>query len=72
MIEKKLLETIDKLCRAFSSTDSHKPFGGKSIILIGDPAQLPSIGPTLFLSHIWNLFSVSFLRQVKLENSYKY
>ena len=53
MIEKTLLETVDRLCRDFTEGTDHLSFGGKSaiVILIEDPVQLPAIGASLFDSH---------------------
>ena len=31
-----------------------KHFGGKHILLFGDPAQLPAIGCTMFAASLWN------------------
>ena len=43
MLGQKTLGCIDKRCRQSSGVKEHL-FGGKSIILIGDPAQLPPVG----------------------------
>ena len=43
MLGQKTLGWIDRRCRQSSGVKEHL-FGGKSIILIGDPAQLPPVG----------------------------
>ncbi|XP_068738503.1 ATP-dependent DNA helicase PIF1-like [Montipora capricornis] len=47
MLGQKTLGWIDRRCRQSSGVKEHL-FGGKSIILIGDPAQLPPVGDKPF------------------------
>ncbi len=64
-----MFETIELLFRQHSNGSEHMFFGGKSVILIGDPAQLPAIGVSLFESDNWKCFSVHFLRQVMRQSN---
>jgi len=43
MISQSILCFIDKRCREGNPHTSHMHFGGKAIIMIGDPAQLPPV-----------------------------
>ena len=58
MIDCTLFITIEHLCRRFSSR--YKPWGGRHVLLFGDPAQLPPVSNTdIFNTKIWlNSFSV--------------
>lgn len=40
MVRRDLLEAVDRTCRLFGL--SHLPFGGKQVLFIGDPFQLPA------------------------------
>eukprot|EP00795_Rhopilema_esculentum_P014984 gene14984-6138_t len=43
----------------------HMQFGGKHIILMGDPAQLPAIERDIFDSFLWRKFSIVMLKDIK-------
>jgi ATP-dependent exoDNAse (exonuclease V) alpha subunit len=43
MVRCDLLDVIDKLLRVFGGGNQAYPFGGKQVILIGDPFQLPPV-----------------------------
>ena len=56
---------VQDLCHDVSRNDSRaKPFGGKHIILLGDPAQLPTVGMTFFRTALWMRFKVLLLKDV--------
>jgi hypothetical protein len=43
-----------------------KPWGGRHVILLGDPAQLPAVNKRdIFSTKLWTRFSVLLLREVK-------
>ena len=66
MIYCTLFITIEHLCRRFSSKDNrYKPWGGRHVLLFGDPAQLPPVSNTdIFNTKIWlNSFSVMQLKE---------
>ena len=45
------------------------PFGGKYIILMGDPAQLPAIAHDIFDTYLWrDKFSIVMLKDIKRQN----
>ena len=48
---------------------SGKPWGGRHVILLGDPAQLPAVGQRdIYGTTLWAKFSVLVLREVKLAS----
>ena len=58
---------LDFLCRKFTKKNSSfHPWGGRHVILLGDPAQLPAIGHRdIFGTQLWRTFSILILREVK-------
>ena len=67
MIDCTIFITIEQLCRRFSSKDArYKPWGGRHVLLFGDPAQLPPVSNTdIFNTKAWlNGFSVLQLKEV--------
>ena len=66
MIDCKIFLTIENLCRRFSTKDGrHKPWGGRHILLFGDPAQLPPVSNTdIFNTKLWLQFSIVQLREI--------
>ncbi|XP_065054148.1 uncharacterized protein LOC135682959 isoform X4 [Rhopilema esculentum] len=61
---------IDKILRDMAPTinQQHMPFGGKHIILMGDPAQLPAIERDIFDSFLWRKFSIVMLKDIKRQD----
>ena len=48
------------------NTISRLPWGGRNVIMLGDPAQLPAVGRSdLFGTQLWRNSSVLFLREIK-------
>lgn len=69
LLEMRPFLTIDKILRdlAVSANKQHMPFGGKHIILMGDPAQLPAIEQDIFDTHLWRRFDIVMLKDVKRQ-----
>ena len=63
MLDYYLFRTAEGLCRKFAN---RLPWGGRHVIMLGDPAQLPAVGRSdLFGTQLWRTFSVSVLREIK-------
>ena len=67
MLDFYLFRTIEGLCRKFAKHGSSRhPWGGRHIILLGDPAQLPAVsGIDIFGTYLWHKFRVLLLREIK-------
>ena len=67
MLDATLFRIMEGLCRRYAKRGSSKhPWGGRSIILLGDPAQLPAVSNCdIFGTHLWSTFNVLLLREVK-------
>ena len=69
LLEMRPFLTMDNILREIACTaeQQHKPFGGKHIILMGDPAHLPSIDQEIFDTHLWRKFDIVILKDVKRQ-----
>ena len=67
MLDYYLFRTAEGLCRKFAKHGASRlPWGGRHVIMLGDPAQLPAVGRSdLFGTHLWRTFSVLVLREIK-------
>ena len=67
MLDFYLLRTIEGLCHKFAKHgSSHHPWGGRHVILLGDPAQLPAVsGTDTYGTNLWHNFTVLLLREIK-------
>ena len=67
MLDFLLFRTAEGLCRKFAKNHQHGiPWGGRHVIMLGDPAQLPSPGRRdIFGTHLWRTFTISVLREIK-------
>ena len=74
LLESKPFHAVNRLlCEmALTKNDQYKPFGGKNIILMGDPAQLPAIQTDIFSSSLWRRFNIAILKDVKRQNNPKF
>ena len=66
MIDCTIFITIEHLCRRFASKNGqYKPWGGRHILLFGDPAQLPPVSHAdIFNTPHWLKFSILQLKEV--------
>ena len=67
MLDFFLFRTAEGLCRKFSKyKSSSQPWGGRHVILLGDPAQLPSVSrKDIFGTQLWRTFTVLLLKEIK-------
>jgi hypothetical protein len=67
MLDFFLFRTAEGLCRKFAKNHQHcLPWGGRHVIMLGDPAQLPSPGrKDIFGTHLWHTFTILLLREIK-------
>ena len=70
LLEIRQFFTIDKILRDFATAKNteHMPFGGKSVLLMGDPAQLPAIDQDIFDTFLWRKLDIIILKDVKRQN----
>ena len=68
VVGQKLLGWIDRRCRQ-ATTKNHEPFGGISIILVGDIAQLPPVGDKVlyYKRHDGETDTLAFMMYRKFE-----
>ncbi|MCG8626261.1 MAG: AAA family ATPase, partial [Proteobacteria bacterium] len=62
-----LFRIAEGLCRKFAKNNQHGfPWGGRHVIMLGDPALLPSPGRRdIFGTHLWRTFTILILREIK-------
>ena len=67
MLDATSFRTMEGLCRRYAKKgSSNHPWGGRSVIQLDDPAQLPAVlNRDIFGTHLWRNFSVLLLREVK-------
>ena len=67
MLDFFLFHTAEGLCRKFAKNHRYDlPWGGRHIIMLGDPAQVPSPGRMgIFGTHLWRIFTILVLREIK-------
>ena len=70
LLEKRPFLTTDRILRdiANAKNEENMPFGGKHIIFMGDPAQLPAIEEDIFDTFLWKKFDIVMLKDVKRQN----
>ena len=70
LLEMRPFLTTDRILRdiANAKNEENMPFGGKHIILMGDPAQLPAIEEDIFDTFLWKKFDIVMLKDVKRQN----
>ena len=72
MVSAKLISKLDEICRAMASGGlQFQPFGGKGILLLGDPLQLPAVEGHMYNTHLWSLFRTLVLHEVKRQDDQK-
>ena len=66
MMDCQIFLTIEQLCRKFTTKDGRfKPWGGRHVILFGDPAQLPPVSHCdIFNTKSWFKFAILQLKEV--------
>ena len=67
MLDFFIFRTAEGLRRKFAKSHQHcLPWGGRHVIILGDPAQLPSPGRRdIFGTHLWRTFTILILREIK-------
>ena len=67
MLDYYLFRVAEGLCRKFAKHGASRlPWGGRHVVMLGDPAQLPAVGRSdLFGTHLWRKFSILVLREIK-------
>ena len=68
MLDFLIFRTAEGLCRKYAKqTVSSLPWGGRHVILLGDPAQLPAVSRSdIFSTQLWRSFSILMLRESKM------
>ena len=67
MLDHHLFHVAEGLCRKFAKKHvSSHPWGGRHVILLGDPAQLPAVScRDIFGTRLWQKFTILLLREIK-------
>lgn len=67
MMDHYLFRTAECLCRKFAKHRVSKfPWGGRHVIMLGDPAQLPAVSTRdIFGTKLWRTFTILILREIK-------
>jgi len=67
MLDHFLFRTAESLCRKFPNRGAHnRPWGGRHVFLLGDPAQLPAINRRdIYGTLLWRQFTMLLLREIK-------
>ena len=67
MLDYHLFRVAEGLCRKFAKKHvSRHPWGGRHVILLGDPAQLLAVSHRdIFGTRLWQKFAIMVLREVK-------
>lgn len=67
MMDHYLFRTAGCLCRKFAKHRLSKfPWGGRHVIMLGDPAQLPAVSRMdIFGTKLWRTFTILVLREIK-------
>ncbi|OWA54846.1 hypothetical protein BV898_19239 [Hypsibius exemplaris] len=68
MMSREALTMLDETLRKFNNQNNGTPFAGKSIILLGDPAQLQAVGKHIWREDQFKMFQVVVLREVKRQS----
>ena len=66
MVDARLFITIEQLCKKYTTKDGrYKAWGGRHVIVFGDPAQLPPVSNTdIFNTKLWFNFSILQLKEI--------
>ena len=67
MLDATLFRTMEGLSRRYAKKGSSRhPWGGRHVILLGDPTQLPAVSnQDIFDTDLWKTFNILLLREVK-------
>ncbi|OQV15443.1 putative ATP-dependent DNA helicase PIF1 [Hypsibius exemplaris] len=68
MMPREALTMLDETLREFNNQNSGAPFAGKSIVLLGDPAQLQAVGKHIWREDQFSIFQVVVLLEVKRQS----
>ncbi len=70
MLDSPTFHSVNRILRemAIRKDNQFKPFAGKHVILMGDPAQLPAISGHIFNTELWKRFEIVMLRNVTRQD----